>query len=386
MREIFKIELFKPLFLTVENIGPFQGRVYTVDFTTAEDQPCNFFLLVAENGRGKTTLLETMADLMSLLSVKRWPVEKDINICGPFRQEGLRLGYGRAQMDFLVKFQKDEINETVIFSLAIDKKRLFWIKNWSPDEIQRYGATSHAKIGLERFMLDIWCGDSNDKANMLSRFIDGTINPLPGNFDIHSLTAPTTLHFPDSRDIPLLVVPGDRSICKPENWEYQPVKRFGSDPEWNRSPDNVLVWLQWLDEERLTHVQQMINDWVFANTQKRLEGVRRDPPEAIVNNNGVKHRLDSLSGGERNLVQLCLRLGIHITSNTLVLIDEVDLHLHVKWQHRILNLLKNLVRDNPGMTVIATTHSSEIIAAFAEDLKEPGLRKGGQIIDMESND
>lgn len=43
------------------------------------------------------------------------------------------------------------------------------------------------------------------------------------------------------------------------------------------------------------------------------------------------HRLDRLSSGEKNLVQLFLRIGAHMTRNTILLIDEFDVHLHIRW-------------------------------------------------------
>ncbi|RKZ39612.1 MAG: hypothetical protein DRR16_32750 [Candidatus Parabeggiatoa sp. nov. 3] len=112
-----------------------------------------------------------------------------------------------------------------------------------------------------------------------------------------------------------------------------------------------------------------------------LKGIRRVPPEAIVVvNDTEQHRLDRLSSGEKNLVQLFLRINVHRTLNTLILIDELDVHLHSIWQHGILQLLKTLVREHPGITVIASTHSREILEAFPIDIPETGITKGGHLI------
>lgn len=84
----FLVQDFRPLFLTLEGVGPFQEKPYTVDFTDAHDEPCNFFLLLSENGRGKTTLLELMTALMGLLE-QREPASLGF--------EDLDNGNGRAQ-------------------------------------------------------------------------------------------------------------------------------------------------------------------------------------------------------------------------------------------------------------------------------------------------
>jgi len=104
---------------------------------------------------------------------------------------------------------------------------------------------------------------------------------------------------------------------------------------------------------------------------------KNDPPEAIIENAGNQHRLDQLSRGEKSLLQMCLRTAAHMTKNSILLIDEMDVHLHSKWQHRLLNWLKDMARTYPGLTIIATTHSREVMNSFAFDIEEEGVKKGG---------
>ncbi len=66
------IEEFAPIRLTLDRIGPFQYRLEEFDFTDAEDEPCNLFLMVSKNGRGKTTVLEVLVAMMNMLGrIKR---------------------------------------------------------------------------------------------------------------------------------------------------------------------------------------------------------------------------------------------------------------------------------------------------------------------------
>jgi DNA repair exonuclease SbcCD ATPase subunit len=67
--ENFLVKSFKPLRLTVNNIGPFQDGPMSFDFTDKQDRPCSFFLLMSKNGRGKTTLLEVMTVLFNMLAL-----------------------------------------------------------------------------------------------------------------------------------------------------------------------------------------------------------------------------------------------------------------------------------------------------------------------------
>lgn len=97
--------------------------------------------------------------------------------------------------------------------------------------------------------------------------------------------------------------------------------------------------------------------------------------------NGQEHTLDRLSSGEKNLVDLFLRIRAHCTKNSIILIDEPEIHLHPNWQKRLMKNLRQFVQEYPGMTIIIATHSIEMLRAFGFEHKEKGLRKGGEIIE-----
>jgi predicted ATP-binding protein involved in virulence len=80
---------------------------------------------------------------------------------------------------------------------------------------------------------------------------------------------------------------------------------------------------------------------------------------------------DLLSDGFRNMIGMvadiayrCVTLNPHLNKKALektdgiVLIDEIDLHLHPKWQKRVINDLKTTF---PKIQFIATTHSPFIV-------------------------
>jgi predicted ATP-binding protein involved in virulence len=81
----------------------------------------------------------------------------------------------------------------------------------------------------------------------------------------------------------------------------------------------------------------------------------------------------SLSDGYRNMVALIADiawraavLNPHLgalaadRSEGVVLIDEIDLHLHPRWQR---NVLGDMRRAFPGLQIVATTHSPQVIAS-----------------------
>jgi predicted ATPase len=158
--------------------------------------------------------------------------------------------------------------------------------------------------------------------------------------------------------------------------------------EWRDSLDNLLVWLKWMDDGRFEAAVAAINGRVFKVGDKKLfagktlKGVRKEPPEAIIEADGLEHRLDRLSSGEKSLVQLYLRLGAHMTRNTILFIDEPEVHLHRNWQYETLFTLLELAKSHfPNVSVYMATHSERMMKAFGLNIAEENLRKGAYIIE-----
>lgn len=70
------------------------GQPYEIDFTDEQDRPCNLFLLMSENGRGKTAVLEYIALLMRQFGAQR---------LSRFGHEDLDAGEGRVQLNMLTR-------------------------------------------------------------------------------------------------------------------------------------------------------------------------------------------------------------------------------------------------------------------------------------------
>lgn len=97
---------------------------------------------------------------------------------------------------------------------------------------------------------------------------------------------------------------------------------------------------------------------------------RQDAPKMFVEKDGEKLDVNQLSQGEKSLLALvgdiARRLAIlnpsldnPLQGEGVVLIDEVDLHLHPKWQQ---NLIDKLTKTFPNVQFILTTHSPHIVS------------------------
>lgn len=368
---------FQPLWLTLDRVGPFRNTPYEIDFTDAQDRPCNIFLLMSENGRGKTTVLECIALLMRQLGEES-PAH--------FQHDDLdTIDGGRIQLDVLTRIYWQGSDHRIILSLVAGNiGENTFLKVWEDGELEKYDADSWHKTGFRLRSpgrLEV-IGKHDEMVQDLRAALIDAKQELPENFADSTLDKPTTLYFPAYRDIPP-INSMERTLAQPENWSYSTVHEFASHgTHWTASLDNLLIWLKWLDNGSFEKAVKTVNDVVFTKLpDKRLSTeVNRVALEAIMINGKNEHRLDRLSSGEKNMLQLFLRIGAHSTRNTWLLIDELDVHLHPKWQTKITYLMQDQILVSPGTTVIAAAHSPEVLDGLAFDDEEAGLVKGGWII------
>jgi predicted ATP-binding protein involved in virulence len=109
-------------------------------------------------------------------------------------------------------------------------------------------------------------------------------------------------------------------------------------------------------------------------------------------------KVRQLSDGERGTLALVLDLTRRLSqanpkmpdpaanAEAIVLIDELDLHLHPKWQRSIV---KNLTTAFPNCQFIATTHSPQVVAAVEPEqvqlLTDAEVLKPDRTLGMDSN-
>lgn len=76
--------------------------------------------------------------------------------------------------------------------------------------------------------------------------------------------------------------------------------------------------------------------------------------------NGSSLPLNRLSSGEKQVIIMFYNLLFHAGSNTLVIIDEPEISLHVSWQQRLGSFFNDICRVRNIQMVVAT-HSPQII-------------------------
>ena len=149
------------------------------------------------------------------------------------------------------------------------------------------------------------------------------------------------------------------------------------------------AWWKWIREAaslagRIEKLMQLIEDyqkkreWISRHTASFLQSVNdflHDKrmvfsPEAELKvelSNGKQVGGHHLSSGEMQILTLFAFLHFqprHADQSFVVLVDEPELSLHVAWQHRYVDSIRDA---NPNGQLIVATHSPEIAGSVAEE-------------------
>lgn len=125
-------------------------------------------------------------------------------------------------------------------------------------------------------------------------------------------------------------------------------------------------WIMDLDYERgetgLAVVRETLNNFLIGT---KFHGIDKAKKEVIFETTDGMVPLEQLSDGYQNIAAWIGDLLFRLTqtfkdyinpleARGLILIDEIDLHLHPKWQRILLEFISNKL---PNFQVVATTHS-----------------------------
>jgi predicted ATPase len=117
---------------------------------------------------------------------------------------------------------------------------------------------------------------------------------------------------------------------------------------------------------------------VFNNLRARLDlfkeliekrfldktlNIDRESGFRIVSKTGLDVPLDKLSSGEQHQLILVFDLLFEVTANSLILIDEPELSLHVAWQKTFIESLTRIIALN-AFDVLLATHSPAVVARY----------------------
>lgn len=149
--------------------------------------------------------------------------------------------------------------------------------------------------------------------------------------------------------------------------------------KWFRNQEDIENQIKVRDDSKyedksLTAVKKAMLAMLEGFEDIRIE---RRPLAMKVNKNGKSLKIDQLSDGEKCTIalfgDLARRMALAnpgkdvnpLEGSGVVLIDELDLHMHTSWQRKVLNVLRDTF---PNIQFIITTHSPQILGEMDDSV------------------
>ncbi|EGL2055532.1 AAA family ATPase [Escherichia coli] len=297
-------------------------------------------VIVGVNGAGKTTLLDALAITLSQVTSR---IYDSAQRARSFSRDDIFIAsdYTRAVVDLELE------NQSVTFALALNKRA-----GKHPAERSSYFDVLNAVVQplTER------------NKNFLESEPTAISLPLAIYYDVHRTVM----------EIPLRV--REKLKNTPTEGYEDALANGGADFKrffnWYRNEEDLENQAKRRDhyftDPKLDAVRRAIETFTHFSD---LHIDRKTPLRMIVTKKGMELSVNQLSNGEKCLLALVgdlarrLALVNPLSSNPLlgeaiVLIDEIDLHLHPKWQR---DVLKKLTETFPNCQFIVSTHSPQII-------------------------
>lgn len=325
------------LSLSLENVRSF-GEKQTISFARPDGRPAQWTIILGDNGVGKTTVLKALAgvrpygnidDLSPSLSQK-------VDVAGMVRRDGEKAGYLNPNcqlgFDFINNTSSDEI----------------WEKQFVVELIHRVGYSS-SSVGWSRISPEL---------NELVCYGYGAGRTI-GNSTISET--------PEAVDTCVSLFNDRADLLNPEEWLLFADYRIKSDKDPLTIQNFNLLKAALLKVMEEGEVTDMDVAPVLLGGGSPRQGVRFKTPYGWV-------RLRDMSLGYQTLVvwltDFASKLFIRYPDSpnpleepAIVLIDEIDLHLHPEWQRKLIGFLSGIFKNTQ---FIATAHSPLVVQAAGD--------------------
>lgn len=347
--------------LELENVRCFGPR-QTLDLSDGNGKPARWTVLLGDNGTGKTTVLQALAGVM--------PVEET------------NIGFRRSDKSGSeqIKFRPYAINKARNFN------RNMLIEREVDDSIS-FDSLIKSKSNLSSFINEIGeVIDMSMEFNVYHRGISQMYIILTGEADEVDFSVPPVYGYGASRVFRKKI---------PETYDIQVEGLFSEETSLQIDPEKWLLDADYAAsrEKKKRGPAQRKRDYiidVLTNVLPDVDAIRFKEPEDPTDIPTLEFKtpygwvkLDGLSLGYRTMVSWMVDLTARMIERysdsedplagpAVVLVDEIDLHMHPSWQRRIMGYLSERF---PNTQFIVTAHSPLIVQSAGDDANIAVLKR-----------
>lgn len=337
------------LALRLKNVRSF-GPEQTFDLSNGAGRPAQWTIILGDNGVGKTTLLQSLVAITPIRSGGRkdWVMPRCADLIG-FNWRLYRSGKGQYELsaDFLVDTKLSENDGRKIVNFMVHRAR--WESGVNPVSLRDITEFNCFGYGASRRMGETALSEKGEDDPFASLFSDNV------------------------------------ELLNAEEWLLQAdyAAHAGSNAATRKRAEKRRDEIK----EILINLLPDVDDIKFAQiTEKQPKpGVEVKTPYGWVS-------IKDLSLGYKTLIAWMVDLASRmferypdspnpLAEPAVVLVDEIDLHLHPKWQRTLMSYLSERF---PNTQFIATAHSPLVVQA-ALDANVVLLRREGDHVVIDNN-
>ncbi|EJO5347322.1 AAA family ATPase [Clostridium botulinum] len=275
----------------------------------------NVNVLIGENGLGKTTILETIYNIIT--SNKNFIEDESSEGCK------LKVSFIEKELNIINRW-----NKKLNVQLFSDEDDIIINNNIINKEINLKERVSRSTLAREKWFKKIVY--------------------LPTDVNFKKYKVETAKKLESSIDIGVILNSDEMSLNLKEylvNIHYKDLE----DMSIGETP------------YRIEQFRKLYNSFF---EEKEFIGVKDFEPIFKIKSTEEIHSVDELSSGEK---QIFFRGGSLLQmdlNNSIILIDEPELSLHPEWQQKILDFYKSIGKDNQ---IIIATHSPHIVSSCKKE-------------------
>ncbi|HCL4437463.1 TPA: AAA family ATPase [Clostridium botulinum] len=308
-----------------------------IDFCNSDGKPRNFTAIIGDNGVGKTAILEAVTK--GFTPIIRSVCDKAVKECD-IRDNDIMQGKKWTAIKLNVKLE-DEI-------FTWYNKRRLNAKVVFDEQVNQILDFKSMRLKYEQ------CYENEKLPLVLYYGINRVITEIPKRGHIRETKVEDSL-----------------KNC------FDNINYFRDFYDWFKTEEDIELREQKENDGyknvKLDSVRKAIERMIPGYKNLRIQ---LNPSRMIITNKeGINLRIEQLSGGYKAILSIVSDIAKRLaTANPdslnpleeqgIILIDELDLHLHPKWQKTIANDLK---RTFPNCQFIVTTHSPFIIQSLNKE-------------------
>lgn len=295
-------------------------------------------VFIGENGAGKTTVLDGIAKLLLVFEKKLR--SKRVDLRGVFKALEIKQEAFETTNTLCLSLADQELNWTTTFTQQSYKKPQ--VNNYEP--LSQFRDSINLDLRSRRpvnLPVVVYYPAINAPVNLID--FEGDKSPLPINiFDAYEGAL-------EKKSFDFI------GFFNWYKWQENIEKQLGNNPVLNLVREAIYMILS----DNHTQFDKLSINWINSPTG-----------EMLIEKNGTALNINQLSSGEKTLLALVADLARRLAianpqrDNPLlgygvVLIDELDLHLHPRWQR---NVIPKLRATFPNCQLIVTTHSPQVLS------------------------